>query len=299
MLMAIRRILVTGGNRGIGFAICKDILRENESNVAIIGCRNPKNGQDAVDALLKENPLWADRVEMLQIDVDNVESVNAAAEKLSQKGKLYGVVNNAGILAKSPSEVIHTNVMGVKHVCDAFIPLIQKDGRIVMISSGAASNFLQKCSPERIKQFTSDDITLSQINSLLEEFNAAGTETETVGMTPWDADWTPYGFSKAMLNAYTILLAREHPDITVAACSPGMIRTDLFTQYAANRAVTIDESISAFGAKDPSESTVAPLRLLFSNEIKTGLYYGSDGLRSPFAKYRSPGSQEYDGHDGR
>ena len=37
-----------------------------------------------------------------------------------------------------------------------------------------------------------------------------------------------YGLSKALLNSYTLCLAREHPGLRVNSCSPGMIATDFF-----------------------------------------------------------------------
>jgi hypothetical protein len=80
-----------------------------------------------------------------------------------------------------------------------------------------------------------------------------------------------------------------------------MIKTDLFITYAKQTGQTVDESISGWGAKDPIESTVAAMFLLFeaSHEQSSGFYFGSDGKRSPMHKYRSPGTPEYDGSEGR
>jgi carbonyl reductase 1 len=36
-----------------------------------------------------------------------------------------------------------------------------------------------------------------------------------------------YGFSKAVLNAYSRWLAKEHPSLVVNSCTPGFIATDL------------------------------------------------------------------------
>ena len=51
------------------------------------------------------------------------------------------------------------------------------------------------------------------------------------------------------------------------------------------------------GALAPEKGTVAIHHLLF-DELPPGcdgLYFGSDGLRSPLHKYRSPGSAAYEG----
>jgi NAD(P)-dependent dehydrogenase (short-subunit alcohol dehydrogenase family) len=292
------RVLVTGANRGIGFAIVKAVLAHSPVTEVVLATRDLSTGRAAVEGL--EDDEQRRRCSVVQLNVDSDESVAAAAETVRQSGKrLYAIVNNAGCLAQSPEKVIETNLFGVKRVCDAFFPLLEEDGgRVVMISSGAASNFLSKCAPERVQHMVGDDVTWEDIKKLSAEFLAGGSGFGS----EYDVTWTPYGFSKAALNSLTIALSREHPALVINACSPGMIRTDLFADYAAQQGKSIDESIAAFGPKDPSESTVAPLALLFRprEDLKgPGLYYGSDGLRSPFARYRQPNSPEYDGSQGR
>jgi NAD(P)-dependent dehydrogenase (short-subunit alcohol dehydrogenase family) len=266
--------------------------------VVVIAARSIDKAQAARAELVAEDSEFANRLETVSLDVTSIASIEAAAESV---GPLYALVNNAGVLAKSTDEVLSTNLLGPRKVCEAFLARGKIGHRIVMISSGAASNFCSKCSPERVNQLTADDITWSQIEDLMAEFTkaAASAETASSGFGDWDKDWTPYGLSKALLNSLTIQLARDHPHLFITACSPGMIRTDLFADYAARKGTSIDESIAGWGAKDPRESTVAPMFLLFGENAKSGLYYGSDGLRSPFAKYRAPGSPEYDGSEGR
>jgi len=290
------RVLVTGANRGIGFAIVKAVLAHSPVTEVVLAARELSSGIAAVEGI--EDDEQRRRCSVVQLNVNSDESVAAAAETVRQGGKLYGIINNAGCLAKSPESVIETNLCGVKRVCDAFIPLLEDNGRVVMISSGAASNFLSKCSPERVSEMVDDDITWEGIKKLSAEFLAGGSGFGS----DYDPNWSPYGFSKAALNSLTIALSRENPSMVINACSPGMIRTDLFADYAAQQGMSIDESIAAFGPKDPSESTVAPLALLFRPREAfkgPGLYYGSDGLRSPFARYRQPNSPEYDGSQGR
>ena len=46
-------------------------------------------------------------------------------------------MNNAGIGSGTHEEIMRTNVYGAKHMCDAFIPLLdQQVGRIVNVGSG-------------------------------------------------------------------------------------------------------------------------------------------------------------------
>ena len=60
------------------------------------------------------------------------------------------------------------------------------------------------------------------------------------------------------------------------------------------------KTLEEAGALPVDKSTVAPLRLLLADAAAlpgNGRYYGSDGLRSPLHRYRSPGGPEYDGAD--
>ena len=110
-----------------------------------------------------------------------------------------------------------------------------------------------------------------------------------------------YGLSKALLNSYAMILARENPHLQVNACSPGMIATDIMGN-SLPWWVPIPNSVIRFlvtaimGAKTPDEGTLSTMYLLFSDEIDgNGRYYGSDAKRSPLDKYRSPGSPPYCG----
>ena len=105
-----------------------------------------------------------------------------------------------------------------------------------------------------------------------------------------------YGLSKALLNSYTMAMAREHPKLKVSACSPGMIDTDIFLGALPRFVPACLVSFLArklVGAKTPDEGTVAPMHLLFGELEGNGRYYGSDAKRSPLDTYRSPGTAPY------
>merc|ERR1719433_2334224 len=92
-----KHILVTGGNSGIGFALCKLLIRDHSCYV-YLGSRDAKKGADAVRSILDEIPAKVCQIEVLEIDVGNDASVISAAKSLKAKGvKLYALVNNAGI----------------------------------------------------------------------------------------------------------------------------------------------------------------------------------------------------------
>lgn len=88
--------IVTGGTRGIGFAIVKVFL-QNGAKVALFGSR-----EETVDKALKtENPSW-EVIGMAPDITDYSAMKNAVDEVAARFGKLDILVNNAGISAREP-----------------------------------------------------------------------------------------------------------------------------------------------------------------------------------------------------
>jgi carbonyl reductase 1 len=97
-------------------------------------------------------------------------------------------------------------------------------------------------------------------------------------------DSNAYGLSKAFLNAYTVLHAKQDPDLIINSCTPGYIATDITKGMGATN--------------PPSKGAVPPVTLLMSDDfskLPTGRYYGSDCVRSPIDRYRDPGAPPYEG----
>ncbi|GAX75197.1 hypothetical protein CEUSTIGMA_g2641.t1 [Chlamydomonas eustigma] len=303
--MATKRILVTGGNKGIGLAVCAKLLDEHPETLVLLGSRDTKRGQDAIKSLEESKASRTGRVSLVQVDVADKDSVVAAARLVAttyandQTHPLYGIMNNAGIAHGTASELFQTNVYGAKFVVDAFLPLLDPEhGRIVNISSGAATMFVSACAPEAAKKlFTNPAISWEEISNVLEKVNSTPVASRadlsaSLGLPPATQSMYEYGLSKACLTAYTLLLAKQYPKLVINACTPGFIETDLTLPFTANTG----KSAKEMGMKSPEEGTVAPVRLMMDPTITTsGRYYGSDGLRSPLDRYRSPGDPEYEG----
>lgn len=292
----MRRVLVTGANKGIGKAIVEAILDQHDDTFVLLGSRDEGRGEAARAELVAEHPAWSERLEVLPIDVADEGSVALAAERARSRFEgdarpLFGLVNNAGVgRANSLDEVVNVNLRGVQRVTEAFLPLLDPEsGRIVNVTSASGPNFVSACSPERQRQLTDPSITREQLDALTTESVALPDDAAFAeqGLGKRDA----YGLSKALANAYTLLVAREHPSLGVNACTPGFIETDLTRRYAEQAG----KSPAEMGMKSPAEGTRSTLRLLFGELEGNGRYYGSDGLRSPMDRYRSPGDPEYTG----
>ena len=283
-------ILVTGGNSGIGFALCKQLVEEGHR--VFLGSRNKERGEKAIATIAHTN------CSLLVIDVASSESVQAAAQRLrSELGDedLYAIVNNAGVGLMHPDvtplDIIDVNLLGAKRVCEAFIPLLQKDGgRIANTSSGAASSYVAGAmlgnpmgvaTAAQKKPLMDADVTWEQIEAVLKVERDGGFTRDESSQRP---GWCAYGLSKAALTAYAMLLGRTYPQLVVSSCSPGFINTKM---------------TAGWGAKlEPEDGTKSLKHCLFSELGGTGWYFGSDGLRSPLHVMRNPGEPAYDGSAG-
>jgi carbonyl reductase 1 len=286
----MRRILVTGANKGIGLAIVEAILTQHADSFVYLGSRDLERGRAAAGGLERDHADFKSRIEVVALDVADDRSVADAAKRVD---KLYGIVNNAGIGTSSGdlAAVLGTNALGVHRVCETFLPLLDaKAGRIVNVTSAAGPSFVAKCSPEWQRFFLDEQMTWSRLRHFIDECLAMAGD-EAAFRAKGLGDLSPYGLSKACANTYTLLLAREHPSLRVNACTPGFIATDMTRRHADAEG----KSPAELGMKPPAEGARAPMHLLFGELEGNGRYYGSDAKRSPLDRYRAPGTPAYTG----
>lgn len=281
-----KRILVTGANKGIGKAICQLLLEEHPEVHVLLGSRNEQRGRDAIAELKESIPGCDDRLELVQIDTTSDESVKQAAEQVGSD--LYAIMNNAGIgFQHSVEDVVNVNYFGTRRVNDVFLPLLQRPGgRIVNQASAGGPNFVNYCMTEKVDEELGTKLAnpLTQIGSIEELDKLARSSVGSVKSEKG------YGFSKALVNAYTILHANEEKaaenSIIINSCTPGYIITDMTEGMGANN--------------PPSKGAIPPVHLLLSPDFDTlppGRYYGSDCVRSPINVYRGPGDPPYEPND--
>ena len=132
----MKRIVVTGANKGIGLAIVRRLLKEYPDVYVYLGSRDPGRGMASIKQIASEMGTSAkERVELLEIDVTSDASVQRAVETIKtglggSTNLLYGLVNNAGGAGggMSARQTLELNMYGVRRVTEAFLPLIQKEG---------------------------------------------------------------------------------------------------------------------------------------------------------------------------
>jgi NAD(P)-dependent dehydrogenase (short-subunit alcohol dehydrogenase family) len=196
--------LITGANKGIGFATAR-LLGARRMTV-LMGARDKDRGRQA-ERDLRDGGADA---HFVPLDVTDEKSVRQAAEWIeAEYGRLDILINNAGIARGDgsglPSEtaletlrtVYETNVFGVVTVTNAMLPLLRRApaARIVNVSSEVGS----------IASMTDPESPL------------------------WPMASVPYPSSKSALNMVTAMYAKELRDtsIKVNAANPGYCATDL------------------------------------------------------------------------
>lgn len=188
--------LVTGGNRGIGFEVCKELAKRGMR--VVLASRDLEKG-DAAAALLHDQTLI--NVVAHQLDVANEESRLRMVETIERDfGRLDVLVNNAGVFIDRPYQLsnvdldlmrqtLEINSFGALRLIQLFAPMMraQRWGRVVNVSS-----------------------SLGQLEGL-------------------DSSYPAYRLSKVALNLFTRLLAEDFrgTGIKINAVSPGWVRSDM------------------------------------------------------------------------
>jgi 3-oxoacyl-[acyl-carrier protein] reductase len=142
----VRAALVTGGTRGIGYAIARRFAREGYT-VTVSG-RNAESVEDALRRFREDGLTIAGRAADARREKDQQELVEFAAE---QRGRLDVLVNNAGIGETAPVDqldperfraIIETNLYGPFYALRAAVPIMRETGGgfIINIASLAAVN---------------------------------------------------------------------------------------------------------------------------------------------------------------
>jgi NAD(P)-dependent dehydrogenase (short-subunit alcohol dehydrogenase family) len=134
--------LITGANRGIGFAIAQGLLKADFQ--VIIGARSFEKGQAAAEKL--NSPL----VSAVEIDIAEDNSINNAFDELNGTiDRLDVLINNAGIYPDNGFNILtidrdlltktfNVNTFGAIKTTQIFLPLLQKgdQARVINYSSG-------------------------------------------------------------------------------------------------------------------------------------------------------------------
>jgi NAD(P)-dependent dehydrogenase (short-subunit alcohol dehydrogenase family) len=190
-----RIVLITGGNRGIGREVARQLARRGFR--VVIGARDAASGREAA----AEITAAGGKAEVLPLDVSDSASVRAAAAEFAgHADRLDVLINNAGIYPDRGVNILtvsrdlldrtlQTNTFGPVEVTQAFLPYLRRSRspRVINVSSG-----------------------YGQLD----------------GLSP---DVPSYCLSKLALNGVTLLLSRalRADGVAVNSMCPGWVRTEM------------------------------------------------------------------------
>ena len=180
--------LVTGGSRGLGLAVTRELARRGWR--VVVDARDADRLSTAVDAIPAES------VTAMPGDVADPAHRRALADVVEDIGGLDLLVNNASILGPSPqprladypldvlNQVYAVNTIAPLGLLQLVLPYVEKRrGRVISVSSDAA----------------------------VEAYEG----------------WGGYGSAKAALDHLTAVLAVEQPGLRIYSFDPGDMATDL------------------------------------------------------------------------
>lgn len=182
-------VLITGTSKGIGKALAQKFLSE---------------GHFVIGTYLSEAPPPDKNSVFYQLDLSSPKSIAKCSEQITASGKKIDIlINNAGVLLDEEEtgvvvdllrKTLEINLIGTIDFTERMIPLLNKGGHIVNISSTAGS-----------------------------------LELAGEGKSHYPYHYPAYKISKSALNMYTATLANKmkKSDITVSSVHPGWVKTDI------------------------------------------------------------------------
>lgn len=258
--MVARVAVVTGGNKGIGFEVCRQLAVDGGVTV-VLTARDEARGAEAAERL---RALGVTDAVFHQLDITDASSIATLVYFLDTRfGKLDILVNNAGVggveypqeleandgqfagldskqrlewMVKNVREpidaarkAVETNYYGTKHVTQALLPLLQssKEGRIVTVSS--EYGLLRLISNEEARRDLNDidNLTEERLDELLGKFLNDFEEGDALEAHGWPTGFSAYKVAMAATNAYSRMLATRHPMLRVNCAHPGYVKTDM------------------------------------------------------------------------
>lgn len=201
--------IVTGSNKGIGFAIVRGLCKRFDG-VVYLTSRDLERGRKAVQDLQNEglSPRYH------QLDVTDKRSLEVFRDYL--KANYDGIdvlVNNAAIAYKSndpapvaeqAEQTIFVNYFSLVSTCEVLFPLLKNGARVVNLSSSLGH--LSTLPSETLRnKFKDPKLTIPQLSELAQQYiDAAKQGTQA-------AEWgnSSYAVSKVAVTALSMIQQRE------------------------------------------------------------------------------------------
>ncbi|CAB3241410.1 unnamed protein product [Arctia plantaginis] len=265
--MATKVAVVTGSNKGIGYAIVRGLCKRFDG-VVYLTARDVERGKKAVEELNKEGL----KPEFYQLDVTDKKSLESFRDHI--KSKYEGIdilVNNAAIAFKQSAtepasvqaeQTLFVNYFSLVSTCDVLFPLLKNGARVVNISSsmGHLSLIPSRDLRDKLKD---EKLTIPELSKLMQQYVDAVKEGTHA------AEWgnSSYVVSKVGVSALSNIQQRilNSREIKVNSVHPGYVDTDMTSHTGP---LTVDQGAAAplFLALD-ADDTVRGKYVWYTKEI--------------------------------
>src|SRR5216117_440367 len=256
-----RVFLVTGANSGIGEATALGLARLGGS--VVMACRSATRGEAARQDIVRQS--GNSRVSLELVDLASEASTRAFAEAFQRKySRLDVLINNAGLYTA------HRNV-----TADGLEQTFEVNYLSGFLLTHLLLDLLKKSSPSRIVNVSSRAHMGGTIR-----FDDLQGERRYGG-------FRAYNQSKLAQILFTQELARrlEGTGVTVNACHPGVIRTNL----GMGGSSVVVRFVKMF-LKSPEKGAETPIYLATSPEVEgiSGKYFVRNQVLAPSARAQDP-----------
>jgi 3-oxoacyl-[acyl-carrier protein] reductase len=188
----MRNVLVTGGSRGIGFAISRRIAAAGYNVIAVA-----RRESDELREAIRQPKQGAGGLHFRAFDLSEVDAIPSFTKGVRDEfGAIYGLVNNAGIGTEGLLATMHNSEIEALLRLNVLSPIILTKYIVRQMMADGAGRIINM----------SSIIATTGYNGL-----------------------SVYGASKAAATGFTRSLAREvgKLGITVNAIAPGFVDTEL------------------------------------------------------------------------
>jgi NAD(P)-dependent dehydrogenase (short-subunit alcohol dehydrogenase family) len=244
--------VVTGANSGIGWHTALELARAGSE--VVLTTRSEAKGRDAVERIRRELPQAQVRFETL--DLANLPSVRAFAERVNREAKLDLLVNNAGVMSVPKRQLtadgfelqFGTNFLGPFALTALLMPALERaeSPRVTTVSSGAANMGMKK-------------------------INFGDLQWETT-YAPWKA----YCQSKLADLMFALELGRRCAAAGIRllsnAAHPGYARTNLQTSGPGRPQNRLEKIMEVFMSHDAAHGALPTLRAATALDVASGSY---------------------------
>ncbi|MFF2911395.1 SDR family NAD(P)-dependent oxidoreductase [Paenibacillus sp. NPDC057934] len=284
MQTAIKTVIITGGNTGLGFETARVIASSSTEWHVVIASRSQQKGKEAAQALIQDtrNP----HITAMVLDLSSFSSIEQFADQFTKTDlpPLHAIVCNAGAAFVQGTQVTADGLeatFGVNHMGHFLLVRLlynqlEEPGRIVVVSSdthqsrGNSATSVRYASPGTMADPAASDQNLHDLNDF------------SKGMVR-------YGTSKLTNLYFTYELSRRvqqsKPSVSVVAFNPGMMPGkgsalardyNPVMQFAWNHIMPLFRFVSS-GIRSTKQSGNDLAQLVLKKSVKSGTYW--DGTK--------------------